>query len=303
MASKRACVLKGGISHEREISLISAKSYENALKNLGYEFISIDTENSFVDIISQIAKFNPDVVVNALHGKFGEDGRIQAVLDYMKIPYTHSGALSSAIAMNKNFTKIIAEKIGIKTPKSELLQSFNDIKFELPFVIKPVDDGSSVGVKLIFNDEDFNNLKESDSNGAFLIEEYIKGKELTVGIINSQPVAVTLINNKRKFYDYTAKYTSNNDASVHVLPAPVEDVYCQKVMQDTKKVYNALNLRGVARADFILSDEDYQLYFLEINTQPGMTPASLVPEQARYKFGWNMDTLVEQIIKAAKYDE
>lgn len=303
MASKRACVLKGGISHEREISLISAKSYEDALKDLGYEFISIDTKISFVDMISQIAEFNPDVVVNALHGKFGEDGRIQAALDYMKIPYTHSGAVSSAIAMNKNFTKIIAEKIGVKTPKSELLQSFYDIKFEPPFVVKPVDDGSSVGVKLIFNDEDFNNLKKSDSNGTFLIEEYIKGKELTVGIIDGQPIAVTMINNKRKFYDYTAKYTSNNDASVHVLPAPVEDVYYQKVKQDTKKVYNALNLRGVARADFILSDEDYQLYFLEINTQPGMTPASLVPEQAKYGFGWDMNTLVEKIIKSAKYDE
>ena len=138
MTIKKACVIKGGVSHEREISLISAKSYEDALKDLGYDFISIDTNIPFVDIINKISEFSPDVVVNALHGKFGEDGRIQSALDYMKIPYTHSGALSSAIAMNKNFTKIIAEKAGIKTPKSELVQSLNAIEFEKPFVIKPV---------------------------------------------------------------------------------------------------------------------------------------------------------------------
>ena len=136
-----------------------------------------------------------------------------------------------------------------------------------------------------------------------MIEEYIKGQELTVGIINGKSIAVTAINNKRAFYDYTAKYTSQDDASAHILPAPIERNEYDRAMQDTQKVYEALNLRGVARADFILSDTDNKLYFLEINTQPGMTASSLVPEQAKFRFGWDMKDLVDEIISAAKFDE
>jgi len=299
----KVCILKGGVSNEREISLISAASYEKSVVELGYEYITIDAVKPIDEILAAINTFKPDVIVNALHGKFGEDGRIQSVLDFLKIPYTHSGFLASGMAMNKHFTKIVAKEMGIAVADSQVVSKFEDITIDIPFVIKPVEDGSSVGVKLILTDNDKNLLKQNWLEGVFLIEEYIKGQELTVGIINGKSIAVTAINNKRAFYDYTAKYTSQDDASVHILPAPIERNEYDRAMQDTQKVYEALNLRGVARADFILSDTDNKLYFLEINTQPGMTASSLVPEQAKFRFGWDMKDLVDEIISAAKFDE
>jgi len=299
----KVCILKGGVSHEREISLLSAHSYENAVRDLGYDCISIDTAKPICEVLAEIVSFEPDVVVNALHGKFGEDGRIQSMLDFLKIPYTHSGVLGSAMAMNKHFTKIVAKDAGLSVASSQMVSQFDEITMDTPFVIKPVEDGSSVGVKLILTKADFENLQNEWGDGKFLIEEYISGQEITVGIINGNPIAVTAINNKREFYDYTAKYTSQSDASLHVLPAPIAEEYYDKVMNDTQKVYEALNLRGVARADFILSEKDQKLYFLEINTQPGMTSASLVPEQAKFRFGWDMKDLVKALIYAAKFDE
>lgn len=297
------CILKGGISSEREISIQSAKTYLKACKELGHEVFEIDTKIPLVNIVQELSNKQPDLVINALHGKYGEDGRIQSVLDMMQIPYTHSGATTSAIFMNKYISKIIAKKIGLKTPHGIITTVGKiDSNINKPFVIKPINEGSSIGVNIVFEDTNLNDiLLKYDNNCSILIENYIKGTEVTVGIIDNKPIAVTEIRNKNMFYDFEGKYSTQN-ASTHILPAQIhQDIY-EKVMLQTLKLYKTMNARGPARADFIISEKDHEIYFIEMNSQPGMTEHSLVPEQAKYAFGWDITKLVENIIKSATFD-
>lgn len=302
---KLICILKGGVSNEREISLKTAETYKKACIELGYEVFEIDTKSSLGTIVNELITKKPDIVVNALHGKYGEDGNIQGVLNFLKIPYTHSGVLASSVFMNKYATKLIAQRLGLKVPYGILTTLDNlDQKIKRPFVIKPVDDGSSIGVNIIFENTDLSKvLINYRKNEKILIEQYIKGKEITVGIINGEPIAVTEINNQNLFYDYNAKYSKNAAiSSKHILPARISEKDATKAMHDTQKLFMSMNARGAARADLIISSEDNEIYFIEMNSQPGMTETSLVPEQAKFKFGWSTTKLVEEILKSASYD-
>lgn len=298
------CILKGGLSNEREISLQSAETYTKACKNLGHDVFELDTNIPLVEIVKELDTKKPDLVVNALHGKYGEDGRIQSVLDMMEIPYTHSGTMTSAVFMNKHVTKIIAAQIGLKTPPYTVTK-IKDINpnTKRPFVIKPIDDGSSIGVNIVFETSDMHEIiSKYNQKDLIIVEDYIKGTEVTVGIINGTPIAVTEIRNKNLFYDFEAKYSEKN-ASVHILPAEISSEMYEKAMQATTKLYEAMNARGPARADFIISDKENELYFIEMNSQPGMTEHSLVPEQAKYAFGWDSTELVKKILETATFDK
>lgn len=298
------CILKGGISSEREISIQSAKTYFKACEALGHKVFEIDTKIPLVNTVHELSNRHPDLVINALHGKYGEDGRIQSVLDMMQIPYTHSGATTSAIFMNKYISKIIAKKIGLKTPHGIITTVGKiDSNIKKPFVIKPINEGSSIGVNIVFENTNLDDVMQKyDNNCTVLIENYIKGTEVTAGIIDNKPIAVTEIRNKNMFYDFEGKYSTQN-ASTHILPAEIpQDIY-EKVMLQTLKLYETMGARGPARADFIISEKDHEIYFIEMNSQPGMTEHSLVPEQAKYAFGWSITELVKKIIESATFDK
>lgn len=300
----RICILKGGTSSEREISIKSAETYFEACKKLGHEVFEIDTKIPLVNIVQELSSNRPDLVINALHGKYGEDGRIQSILDMMQIPYTHSGVTTSAIFMNKYISKIIAKEIGLRTPNG-FITKVEDINLNIkrPFVIKPINEGSSIGVNLVFENTNLNEiLQKYNNNDTVLVEQYISGTEVTVGIIDDKPIAVTEIRNKNTFYDFEGKYSTQN-ASIHVLPAEISHDNYEKVMHQTLKLYKIMNARGPARADFIISKNDNEVYFIEMNSQPGMTEHSLVPEQARYAFGWDTTELVKKIIESAFFDK
>ena len=299
---KRVAILKGGNSVEREVSLSTGQSCSKALIRLGYNVKSIDTKENF---IGELIKFKPDVVFNALHGKYGEDGIIQGLLETLKIPYTHSGVQASSIAMDKNLAKICFKEAGIPVVEHIILDesfSLKKIPFKFPYVIKPLAGGSSVDVKILKNANDWQPIKNSvNKNKKYLVEPYIPGRELTVATLGNKPLIVTDIISDN-WYNYEAKYKIG--ASKHIIPAKIP-VNIEKLCLDYALIaHDKLGCRGVTRTDFRWNEKlgSKGLFILELNTQPGMTPTSLVPEQANF-IGMSFEDLCDWLIEDACIDK
>lgn len=302
--SKRIVVLMGGWSEEREVSLSSAQGIIKALKELGYHVFPIDVTRNIALLIQQLIKHQPDVVFNILHGTGGEDGVIQGILEAMHIPYTFSGVAASAIGMNKVLARKIFEREGLLSPEwkvvnvSELAQGH---PMPVPYVIKPISDGSSKGVYIINSDEDLPDLETTWKPGTnLLIEKYIHGREIQVAVMGDRALGAIEICPKQGFYDYEAKYTEGK--AVHLMPAPLSAESYQKVLDDALKAHQAIECRGITRSDFRYDDKEDKFYLLEINTQPGMTPLSLVPEIAAHQ-GISFHDLIEWMVNHAQCDQ
>ncbi len=280
--SEKVLLVYGGFSAEREVSLSSKNDIASALKNKGYTVIEHDLTDvwAFLDILKNE---KPDVVYNGLYGNWGEDGEIQGLLDMLQIPYTHSGLKASALGMDKYLTKLLASAAGVKVAQGEKTTAAaylqNGTKVPYPYVVKPVCDGSSVGVYIVHNAEEAKNVTYTDSNLPLLIEQYIAGRELTAMCLNGKADVITELKTDCSFYDYQAKYTSGK--THHILPAELPEDVAETCKRYTETVYKALGCRSVARCDFRYNEKD-GVVLLEINTNPGMTALSLVPEQAKY---------------------
>jgi len=305
--SKTVAVLMGGWSSEREVSLVSGNACVKALEEQGYKVHGIDVRRDLKDLLAQIEKVKPAVVFNALHGRGGEDGCIQGVLEILGIPYTHSGVLASALAMDKAKAKEIFRDSKIPCPRG-LLMSIGDIRagkvpFKGAYVIKPNAEGSSVGVYIV-KDGNLPDLSEWEYPEA-LVEEYIPGRELSVavrGVCGQEAIGftVTEIKTDLDFYNYEAKYSSGG--SYHVVPAEIPSDIFVKAIEYAELAHKKLGCSGVSRSDFRYNnDEDSNvkgIFILEVNTQPGMTPTSLVPEQAAYT-GMSFGELVKWMVENA----
>jgi len=299
--SKHVAVLMGGLSAEREVSLTGGRAAITALEERGYKVSAIDVDRA---LCQKLAETKPDVVYNALHGPFGEDGTVQGMLEILGIPYSHSGVLASALAMDKAMAKKVFVAAGIRCPESVMTtidQLREGEQMAPPYVVKPNREGSSVGVTIIRDDQDRLPLRNDWPYGPdVMVEHYIEGRELTVSVLGDRPLGVTEISPRQGFYDYHAKYTDG--IADHLLPAPLAAATYQRAMNDALEAHRALGCRGVSRADFRLSDDDPDgLYLLEVNTQPGMTPLSLTPEQAAH-VGIGFADLVVQLVEEARCD-
>jgi len=295
---KKVLVVKGGFSSEREVSLISGQKVAEALKRAGYSVLEHDLTDAR-SFIKAIDDFKPDVVFNALHGNFGEDGAIQGLLDMLQVPYTHSDMKASMIGMNKELTKEIALANKINTAPFELMtyQNFkkNGTKLKMPYVVKPASDGSSVGVFIVQSSDDLKNISYESENTTLIVEKYIAGRELTVSVIDDKPCAVTELKPKVDFYNYKAKYT--NGATVHILPADLPEKVYKQALEYALKMHKLVGCNMVSRCDFRYNEKD-GVVFLEINTNPGLTPLSLVPEQAKY-VGISYENLCKKLVENA----
>ncbi|WP_321329309.1 D-alanine--D-alanine ligase [uncultured Ilyobacter sp.] len=283
----KIAVFMGGVSSEREISLRTGKAILESLIRQGYDAYGVDLRED--NLLTAFTENQYDLAYLALHGEFGEDGRIQAVLDIIKKPYTGSGVTPSAIAMDKNMTKIIAEKAGIRIPKS--YRDKSEIE-SFPVVVKPTTEGSSVGLYICESIGEVENAEKKLEGKNLLIEEFVSGEELTVGVLNGEPLGVLKITPKSGLYDFQSKYTVG--MTEYEYPAKVSDDVYEEAMVFSKKIHQELGLSGVSRSDFILKDG--KVYFLEVNTCPGMTETSLVPKLATLK-GYSFDDLVKKIIQ------
>ncbi|WP_417783704.1 D-alanine--D-alanine ligase [Terasakiella pusilla] len=275
-------VLMGGWSSEREVSLVSGAACAKALQQAGYSVTTVDIQRDMGTLLTRLYP-KPDVIFNALHGPYGEDGCMQGFLNIINIPYTHSGVMASAIAMDKPMAKRLFEQVGIKCAK-HIMAKRDDVLagdvMDRPYVIKPTNEGSSVGVKIVLNgDEPPFSHDDWPYGEEVMVEEFIAGRELTVAVMGDRgALGVTEICTDHKFYDYDAKYVDGG--SCHVVPADVPEDITKKVKTMAELAHETLGCRGVSRADFRYDDKNGELYILEVNTQPGMTPTSLVPEQA-----------------------
>lgn len=298
---KHVALIGGGMSAEREVSLVSSREVGKALVEAGYKVTFIDMG---IDIASKLLEIKPDVVYNCLHGTYGEDGCLPGLLNILRIPYTHSGVLASSLAFSKIHSKFWFTANNINTARSIIVNKSENIKNDpmpRPYVIKPLTQGSSIGVEVIFDEDDFNFADYNFPYGdQILIEKYIKGREMQVALLNGKALGVLEIQLlKRRFYDYDTKYTDG--FANHLCPAPVsKDVY-DELLKESERIYQTMNCRGIARAEFIYDEDNNQLFALEINTHPGMTPLSIVPEIAAMK-GMNFTSLVEEIVKTASHE-
>ena len=288
----------GGISGEREISFLTGKACSIALKKKGYKVVNVDAKGYFVE---KLRKLKPKAVFNALHGRYGEDGFVQSILESQKIPYTHSGVFASSLAMNKELSRLIFIKNNIKVPKYLLLQKKNKLnlnkKIGFPIVIKPINEGSSLGVSICKNRRQFINKykKLIKKYNRILVEKYIPGREIQVAVMGKKALGAIELVPKRQFYDYIAKYSSGARTR-HIMPAPLSREKYKEVLDLAKKAHKLLGCRGITRSDFRFFKNKF--YLLETNTQPGMTKLSLVPEIAKY-CGINFEDLVVWMIKDA----
>jgi len=298
---KKVLILCGGISKERLVSLDTGKQVANELKKNKYNVITCEPDHA---LLRNIKRFKPDIIFNALHGQFGEDGYIQTILETQKIPYTHSGVIASSIAMDKEISKKIFIKNKILTPKyikfnykKNKINIIKNIekKLKFPVVIKPINEGSSVHVYICSKKNIINNLKALRIYNQILIEEFIPGREIQVAIMGNKTLGVIELETKRKFYDYEAKYNPNAKTK-HIIPVNLNKKDLHKVMTLTRKAHQLIGCKGVTRSDFKFYKGKF--YLLEINTQPGMTKLSLVPEIANY-VGITFIELIEWIIKDA----
>lgn len=297
-------VLMGGWSNEREVSLNSGAGVADALESRGHRVTRIDMDR---DVAAKLAAAAPDVVFNALHGVPGEDGTIQGLMDLMGIKYTHSGMVTSVIAIDKELTKQRLMPHGIPMPSGRIVNSdsiYAADPLPRPYVLKPVNEGSSVGVAIVRDDSNYGHPIARDATGpwqqfsSLLAEPFIKGRELTVAVLGDRALAVTELQVKSGFYDYDAKYTAG--LTEHVCPAAVPDAIAQRMMEIARDAHRLLGCRGVSRSDFRWDDTmgEAGIFLLEVNTQPGMTALSLAPEQAKY-CGIDYAEFVEMIVEDA----
>lgn len=295
-------VLAGGMSAERYVSNNSSLSVIKALINNNYTVTKIDPG---ADVASALLKIKPDVVFNSLHGTYGEDGCMPGLLNMMRLPYTHSGLLASSMAFNKlTMRQLFASSDTLKLAKAILINKDDNITSDplpRPYVIKPLKEGSSIGVEVIFPQDDFDFANYNWAYGSeILIEEYIKGQEIQVAVLNGKALGALEIKVlKNRFYDYQAKYTPG--FAEHIFPANLSTAKIKEALELSQYVFNFLGCNGAARAEFLYNEQDDKLYFLEINTHPGMTSLSIVPEIAMYA-GMSFDTLIEEIMSSAKYE-
>jgi len=302
---KRVAVLLGGRSAEREVSLSSGKGCAAALRDEGFDVVEIDPGENLAD---QLLDAKPDAVFNALHGRWGEDGSVQGLLELLRIPYSHSGILASALAMHKQRSKDVFRAAGLPVVNSIVVDRREAAArhlMEPPYVVKPVNEGSSVGVYIIRKGD--NRPPEalgSDSwklSNEMMVEEYVPGRELTVAVMGGKALGVTEITTQLEFYDYEAKYATGG--SVHVLPAKIPARVTEEALRLAERAHTALGCRGVTRTDIRYDDTKStpRLVLLETNTQPGMTSTSLVPEQAAYT-GMSYQKLCRWIVEDASCD-
>jgi D-alanine-D-alanine ligase len=300
LSGRHVAILLGGLSSEREVSLVSGRECGDALERLGAKVSRVDAGR---DLAQVLAKLKPDVCFNALHGEWGEDGAVQGVLETLALPYTHSGVLASALAMDKAKSKAVMAAAGVTVPGGGLynrLQAAADHVMPPPYVVKPNAEGSSVGVFLVFEGANRPPQELAAPSWTYgeevMIEPYIRGKELAVAVMDGRALTVTDIIPRSTFYDYEAKYAEGG--SQHVVPADLPAHVTEKAMLMAEKAHAALGCRGVTRSDLRYDDINDILVLLEVNTQPGMTPTSLVPEQAAMK-GVDFDQLVLWITEDA----
>ncbi|MFL2882952.1 MAG: D-alanine--D-alanine ligase [Pelagibacteraceae bacterium] len=299
---KTILVVLGGTSKEREVSLDTGKACVKAIKRLGYKVLTLDPART---MLNEIDKSKIDIIFNALHGRDGEDGNAQSFFEYLRIPYTHSGVISSMNAMDKSISKKIFKKKKIITPRSfilsdkkikknHLLYLIKKNKISFPIVVKPINEGSSIGVNICKNlSKLFQSIKLLRRKyQSLILEKFIGGKEIQVAVMNGRAIGAIELRPKRIFYDYKAKYLKSAKTQ-HIMPASITKKKYNEVLKISEKTHAALGCRGVTRSDFKFYKNKF--YLLEINTQPGMTDLSLVPEIAKYK-GITFDNLVKKMI-------
>ena len=299
----KVLVLQGGVSEEKEVSNSTAASCIEALKKIKFDVEAVSVNSTNVHKIAEVVKVNnPDVIFNALHGGIGENGTIQGLFETLRIPYTHSGVLSSAIAMDKFISKKIFKSSGLPVIEDLLLNGQDQLKgmpIAPPFVIKPNNGGSSVGIQFIRHKEQIDDFRPLRANEGrkYLLEKYIPGRELTVAVLNGKPLTVTDIVTDN-WYNYDAKY--RNGGSEHVIPANIPQDIFQLCINYAVRAHHSLACRGITRSDFRWNEKKGKegLYILELNTQPGMTKTSLVPEQAKY-VGLDLQHLCLELVKDA----
>ena len=298
--SSHVVVLMGGWSAEREVSLVSGAAVANALSNAGYTVTSIDVQRDMSSLLSRLYP-KPDVVFNALHGRYGEDGCVQGLLNILNIPYTHSGVLASALAMDKPMAKRLMKDAGITVADHQIVtreEMTNSGVMDAPFVIKPLNEGSSVGVSIIHENDDFDpDAAEWSYGEQVMLEEYIAGRELTVAVMGDRALDVTEIDTQHGFYDYNAKYARGG--SRHQVPADLPANVYEEARRISLLAHETMGCRGVSRSD--MRYDGTNLYMLEVNTQPGMTPTSLVPEQAAHA-NISFEDLVSWMVEHAACD-
>lgn len=302
--SIHVAVLMGGWSNERAVSLMSGDGIADALEKVGYQVTRLDMDR---DVAAKLAEIKPDVVFNALHGVPGEDGSVQGMLDLMGIPYTHSGMVTSVIAIDKELTKQRLVPAGIPMPQGTIVDSqtlYSGDPLPRPYVLKPINEGSSVGVAIVTEESSYGNPIARDAAGPWqdfetlLAEPFIKGRELTCAVLGDKPLCITELKPKSGFYDFDAKYTDG--MTDHICPAEIPQDIEDYLMELSLRAHQLLGCKGASRTDFRWDDELGKdgIFVLETNTQPGMTPLSLVPEQAK-QVGISYEQLVDMLVKEA----
>lgn len=305
MKDKKIVILYGGWNSEREVSLDSGNAIYDAMRRIGFRDVYLVdySKNTYEEL--KIVK--PDLVFNALHGKYGEDGCVQGMLEILQIPYTHSSLLASSLCMDKIITKKLAKSAGIKIVDFEILHQGqnqqNEAKLKkigYPLVIKPIDEGSSFGIEVFLNEGEFDLDSYSWQYGpTIMLEKYIKGQEVQVAVIDSKAVGAIEIRPKKLFYDYECKYSKG--MSEYIMPAQIDSKKYKEVLDLSQKAFVEFGCSAISRVDFILSEKDQEFYFLENNTQPGFTELSLVPQIANH-VGISFDEIVEYLINKALKD-
>ncbi len=291
-------LLAGGMSSEREVSFSSANGVAQSLENLGYKYTLVDADR---DLPAKLAQIKPDIAFIALHGTYGEDGCVQGVLEIMGIPYTHSSVTASAVAMDKQLTKYIIASAGILCPQGQIVShediAQGNIPLLQPFVVKPSEEGSSVGVFIVKDKDDLPTLEELDEFDDMIVEEYIPGRELSVATCDEGSLGVLELCPKDGFYDFANKYTDGK--TEHFMPAPVSEEIYEEAMDIAFEAHHILGCTGITRTDFRYNEDgDGKLYFLEINTHPGLTPLSISPEILAYR-GISYNNMVDYLVKEA----
>ncbi|KFC73813.1 D-alanine--D-alanine ligase [Bosea sp. LC85] len=302
--TKHVAVLMGGWSVEREVSLNTGDGCARALESVGYRVTRIDVQRDIADVLDRL---RPDVAFNALHGRYGEDGTIQGLLEILRIPYTHSGVLASALALRKDRAKTVVAAAGVPVARGVTLSRFEAAKkhpLPPPYVLKPINEGSSVGVIIVKKGREHppQEVAREDwpCGDMLLAESFVAGRELTCAIMGDRSLGVTEIRAATgEFYDYDAKYTKGG--SIHICPAQILPKIYQQIEECALTAHQAIGCRGVSRSDFRYDDESDTLVWLEVNTQPGMTETSLVPELAAHA-GLNFGELVKWMVEDASLD-
>lgn len=304
MSQKHVAVLMGGWSSERPVSLSTGEECAKALEGEGYRVSRVDVDRN---VAQTLADLKPDVAFNALHGPFGEDGAIQGILEFLDIPYTHSGIMASALAMNKDRAKAVMKDAGVPVAEHRIMNRFDigtEHPMDPPYVVKPVNEGSSFGVIIVLDNQKTPPPEISSDNWPYgdvvMVERYVSGRELTCAVMDGEALdVIEIVSIDHKFYDYDAKYAPGG--SKHVLPAKILPNIYQNIQILSSKAHHALGCRGVSRADFRFdekTDGNHDLICLEVNTQPGMTPTSLVPEMAAHA-GHSFGALVKWMVEEA----